>query len=67
MPIFANTCYSFLDTQEVVHVAAVYRYDAGKKTMLPVAGAGGLSAEPSKLEGTYAMAWAQNIWADMLA
>jgi len=67
MPIFANTCYSFLDTEEVVHVAAVYRYDAGKKTMLPVAGAGGLSAEPSKLEGTYAMAWAQNIWADMLA
>jgi sulfide dehydrogenase [flavocytochrome c] flavoprotein subunit len=56
-----------LDTQEVVHVAAVYSYDAEKKTMLPVKGAGGVSAEPSKLEGTYAMAWAQNIWADMLA
>jgi sulfite dehydrogenase len=35
--------------------------------MLPVKGAGGLSDKANELEGTYALSWAQNIWADMLA
>jgi len=51
----------------VVHVASVHRYDAEKKTMLPVAGSGGVSAAASELEGRYGMAWARNIWADTLA
>ena len=66
-PIYNNTCYSFVSADEVVHVASVHRYDAEKKTMLTVAGAGGVSAEASALEGAYAMGWAQNIWADTLA
>jgi hypothetical protein len=45
----------------------VHRYDADKKTMLPVAGAGGVSSAANELEGRYAMAWARNIWADTLA
>jgi len=32
-----------------------------------VKGAGGLSDKANELEGTYALAWAKNIWADMLA
>ena len=67
MPIYNNTCYSFVSDQEVVHVASVHRYDADKKTMLAVAGSGGVSASASELEGHYAMAWARNIWADALA
>ena len=67
MPIYNNTCYSFVSDQEVVHVASVHRYDADKKTMLTVAGSGGVSASASELEGHYAMAWARNIWADALA
>jgi len=51
----------------VVHVASVHTYDATEKTMLPVKGAGGLSDKANELEGTYALSWAQNIWADMLA
>lgn len=66
-PLFANTCYSFVDHKEACHVAAVYSYDAAKKTMVTVSGAGGLSAAPTEWEGRYALAWADNIWADTLA
>ncbi|HAJ11479.1 MAG: NAD(P)/FAD-dependent oxidoreductase [Hydrogenophaga sp.] len=67
LPIYANTCYSFVTEEDVVHVSSVHRYDAEKKTMLPVQGAGGLSSAASELEGRYALAWARNIWADSLA
>ena len=67
LPIYNNTCYSFVSDTDVVHVASVHRYDADKKTMLPVEGSGGVSAAASELEGRYAMAWARNIWADTLA
>lgn len=67
LPIYANTCYSFVTAEDVVHVASVHRYDADKKTMLPVTGAGGLSPAANELEGRYALAWARNIWADTLA
>lgn len=62
----ANTCYSFVDAANVVHVASVHRFDAGQKTMVAVQGAGGLSSVASEVEGKYALAWARNIWADML-
>ena len=67
LPIYNNTCYSFVSDTDVVHVASVHRYDAEKKTMLAVPGSGGVSAAASELEGRYAMAWARNIWADTLA
>ncbi len=66
-PMVANTCYSFIDDKNVVHVASVHEYDAKDKTMKTVAGSGGLSAAGNELEGTYANAWAKTIWADMLA
>ncbi len=66
-PLIANTCYSFIDDKNVVHVASVHKYDVEKKTMVTVQGAGGLSAESNALEGVYANSWAKNIWADMLA
>jgi sulfide dehydrogenase [flavocytochrome c] flavoprotein chain len=65
-PLYNNTCYSFVSDEEAVHVASVHRYDAEKKTMLAVPGAGGLSSAASALEGQYAQAWARNIWADTL-
>ena len=67
MPIYNNTCYSFVSEEDVVHVASVHRYDAEKKTMLTVAGSGGVSSGANELEGRYALAWARNIWADTLA
>ena len=67
LPIYANTCYSFVTDEDVVHVASVHKYDAEKKTMLTVPGSGGVSSSASELEGRYAHAWARNIWADSLA
>ncbi len=65
MPVFANTCYSFVDDKQAMHVANVYRYDVNKKIMVPAEG-GGVSMKPSLDEGFFAAAWAQNIWADVL-
>ncbi|THF65307.1 NAD(P)/FAD-dependent oxidoreductase [Pseudothauera rhizosphaerae] len=65
-PIIANTCYSFVSDTDVVHVASVHKYDAEKKTLVAVQGAGGLSSAANELEGKYAHAWAKNIWADAL-
>jgi NADPH-dependent 2,4-dienoyl-CoA reductase/sulfur reductase-like enzyme len=67
MPIYNNTCYSFVSSEDVVHVASVHTYDADKKTMLAVPGSGGVSSAANELEGRYALAWARNIWADTLA
>jgi NADPH-dependent 2,4-dienoyl-CoA reductase/sulfur reductase-like enzyme len=65
-PIVTNTCYSFVNEKEAIHVAGVYRYEAGKKTMVPVPGAGGLSAAASSEEGFMALAWVFNILNDTL-
>jgi sulfite dehydrogenase len=66
-PMMVNTCYSFIDDKNVVHVASVHAYDAAQKTMTVVKGAAGVSGKANELEGLYAMSWAKNIWADMLA
>ena len=66
-PVVMNTCYSFVDSKNVIHVASVHQYDAQKKQPMPVQGAGGLSAAANELEAKAAAAWAKNIWADMLA
>jgi NADH dehydrogenase FAD-containing subunit len=65
-PIYNNTCYSFVSSEDVVHVASVHTYDPEKKTMVTVAGSGGVSKAANELEGRFAMAWAQGIWADTL-
>jgi NADPH-dependent 2,4-dienoyl-CoA reductase/sulfur reductase-like enzyme len=65
-PVVNNTCYSFVNDKQTIHVASVHQYSAAHKTFEPVHGAGGLSPEPSTLEGVYAWGWAHNIWADTL-
>jgi sulfide dehydrogenase [flavocytochrome c] flavoprotein subunit len=64
-PVFANTCYSYVNDKQAMHVANVYRYDANKKIMVAAEG-GGVSQAPSEQEGRYASAWAANIWSDVL-
>jgi len=66
-PLLTNTCYSFVAPDLVVHVASVHEYVEAEKTFKPVAGSGGLSAERNALEARYALGWAKNIWADVLA
>jgi sulfite dehydrogenase len=65
-PKIINTCYSFVSRDEVVHVASVHEWNAEQKTLTTVKGSGGVSSARNELEAKYAMAWAQNIWADAL-
>jgi sulfide dehydrogenase [flavocytochrome c] flavoprotein chain len=65
-PMLTNTCYSYVDNSNVIHVASVHEYVAAEKTFKTVAGSGGLSQAPNATEGVYAWNWAQNIWADSL-
>ena len=65
-PLVMNTCYSFIDNTSAVHVSSVHAWDPATRMVQPVKGAGGLSAAPTEAEGRYALAWARNIWADML-
>jgi sulfide dehydrogenase [flavocytochrome c] flavoprotein subunit len=68
-PMMANTCYSFVDDKSAVHVASVHHWDAGKKTMVTVAGSGGVSGQDRSqwsIEGQFAWGWAQTVWSDML-
>jgi NADPH-dependent 2,4-dienoyl-CoA reductase/sulfur reductase-like enzyme len=64
-PMLTNTCYSFTDNKNVVHVASVHEYVAAE-TFKTVATSGGLSPAPNELEGVYALDWARNIWSDTL-
>jgi NADPH-dependent 2,4-dienoyl-CoA reductase/sulfur reductase-like enzyme len=64
-PVFANTCYSYVNDNMAMHVANVYRYDTIKKIMVSAEG-GGVSDKPSAIEAGYAQAWARNIWSDVL-
>ena len=64
-PVFANTCYSYVNDKQAIHVANVYRYIEAKKIMVAADG-GGVSQSPTDIEGDYAKAWAANIWSDVL-
>jgi sulfide dehydrogenase [flavocytochrome c] flavoprotein subunit len=66
-PVLTNTCYSFTDAKNVIHVASVHEYVAAEQTFKTVAGSGGVSQAPNELEGVYGWNWARTIWADSLA
>jgi hypothetical protein len=66
MPIYNNTCYSFVSDTDAVHVASVHKYDTEKKTMLAVPGSTGTSMAANELEGRFAHSWSRGIWADTL-
>ncbi|PUA20291.1 NAD(P)/FAD-dependent oxidoreductase [Glaciimonas sp. PCH181] len=65
-PVFANTCYSYVDDKAAIHVTSVYRYDAAENRMKPAEG-GGISAHASAQEFREAQYWALNIWSDVLS
>lgn len=65
VPAFANTCYSFVDDRQAMHISTLYRYDAAKKSM-QAQGESFLSARHAPGEGSDADAWARHIWDDVL-
>jgi NADPH-dependent 2,4-dienoyl-CoA reductase/sulfur reductase-like enzyme len=64
-PTLSNTCYSMVSSNEAVHVANVFRFNAEKQAMVSADG-GGVSAARSEAEGAYAASWLQNIMSDVL-
>ena len=66
-PVVMNACYSFMDPKNAAHINSVHKYDAATRTMQPVKGSGGVSEARNEIEAKFALGWAQNIWADMLA
>lgn len=64
-PAFANTCYSYIDDRQAMHISTLYRYDAASRSM-QAEGPGMLSDHASALEGRDADAWARQIWDDVL-
>jgi sulfide dehydrogenase [flavocytochrome c] flavoprotein subunit len=64
-PAFANTCYSFVDDRQAMHISTLYHYDAAKKNM-QAQGESFLSAQHAASEGADADAWARQIWSDAL-
>lgn len=64
-PAFANTCYSYVDDRQAMHISTLYRYDPASKGMR-AEGSGMLSEHPSAQEGRDADAWAKQIWGDVL-
>ena len=67
LPIVVNTCYSFVNDNDAIHVSSVHRWDAERRTLLTVPGSGGVSVAPNEVEGRFAIGWARNIWADTLS
>jgi len=66
-PMLTNTCYSLVGPSAGIHSAAVYRYDSVHRSFATVASSGGTSSEPEPTDAAGALAWATNLWADMLA
>jgi sulfide dehydrogenase [flavocytochrome c] flavoprotein chain len=64
-PTVVNTCYSMVSSNEAIHVANVFRFNAEKQAMISAEG-GGVSSARSEIEGAYAGFWLQNIMSDVL-
>ena len=70
VPSYVNTCYSAIDSDYGISVAAVYRYSDADNMIMPVKGAGGLSpadasAADRKREIGYAHSWFFNVTKDI--
>ena len=57
-----NTCYSWISDREVVAVVNAYRIDNGKVVQIEQK----LTPGPSTIWADHAVAWATNIWSDIL-
>jgi NADPH-dependent 2,4-dienoyl-CoA reductase/sulfur reductase-like enzyme len=66
-PMLTNTCFSLVSPSAGIHSDAVYHYVDALHSFATVPEAGGLSAEPNSADAAGALAWAANLWSDMLS
>jgi NADPH-dependent 2,4-dienoyl-CoA reductase/sulfur reductase-like enzyme len=65
-PMLTNTCYSLVSPIAGIHSAAVYRYAESRRSFETVPEAGGVSVAPDSADASGSLAWARNLWDDML-
>ena len=65
-PVVMNTCYSFVSATDVIHVASSTS-TTRRQDLQDGAGLGRRVGGTDRMEGRYALSWAQNTWSDMLA
>jgi len=65
-PTLTNSCYSLVSPSAGMHAAAAYRYVDAQHTFEIVPDMGAVSDEPNSSDATGALAWAADLWADML-
>jgi sulfide dehydrogenase [flavocytochrome c] flavoprotein subunit len=65
-PVLDSTCFSFVDDRNAGRIAGRYVYDSAQKTMVQVQGSREVTDRATEVDGSHAMSWAKNIWADML-
>lgn len=61
-----GSCYSYVSDREAGHIVSRHRYDAARRTYLPIEGAASVATQASADDARAGLAWAQRIWADML-
>jgi NADPH-dependent 2,4-dienoyl-CoA reductase/sulfur reductase-like enzyme len=66
-PMLTNTCYSLVSPDAGIHSTAVYRYAEVSRSFETLPEAGGTSTAAGSADATEGLAWARNLWADMLA
>ncbi|NML16215.1 FCSD flavin-binding domain-containing protein [Azohydromonas caseinilytica] len=66
-PVLTNTCYSWVDGMQAMHVASVHGWDAAQRTFTVVPGGSGVSVGASEEEGHYAVGWLKAMRQDALA
>ncbi len=64
-PVLANTCYSAISDTRAGYIANVFRYEAGKGYVSQPEGGSTPTGDEHNFK--FALAWAKNIWADVLS
>jgi NADPH-dependent 2,4-dienoyl-CoA reductase/sulfur reductase-like enzyme len=65
-PEMTSACYSFVSDAQAVHLSSRHRYDPRERTMVQVKGSVRVSNQRSAEEAAAGLAWARDLWADML-
>lgn len=64
--LMKSTCYSFVSADEAMHIASAHAWNGAQKTLVPVQAAADRSTMRTKEDAERGLAWARDIWNDML-
>ena len=65
--LMRSTCYSFVSEHEAMHIASAHAWNEAQKRLLAVPSAADRSSARSTEDAQRGLAWAHDIWNDMLS